>query len=199
MPRSDLTTTLGTLPAAMLPSEEFLKLQFLPTRQLRNQRWQNFGLSADFLGDYFAAFFPGDIAPNHKINRRDIVKGSISYIANELIENGVKYNDSRVKLPITITLQLYEHHILVEVINHAASEQADRYQAFIQTLLESDLDEFYTQQLEKSALGDGHSNMGILMLMNDYGAELGWVFKPIAHQDQNDAIFQVKVVAKLAL
>lgn len=152
-------------------------MNFSPSSAPRKRRWSNYGLSADFLGDYFAAFFPGDTVENSPLNRRETVKAAVSYIANELLENAVKYSDEVVKRPISISLYLYEDKIIFQSINHTSPAIADKYCRFIQQVLTSDLDELYTQQLEQTALGNGESNMGLLTMMNDYAARFGWQFQ----------------------
>lgn len=196
MPFPNRIKTYGVFLEDVPNSEEYLTLQFSPAYAPRNQRWKNYGLSADFLGDYFATFFPGDDVPNSKINRQATVKAAVSYIANELLENAVKYSDEVANLPITITLKLYEQQILIEVTNHATPQVVATYQQFIEELLSTDLDELYAQQLEKTALGLGGSNMGILTMMNDYGAEFGWQFQV---QTLNPDVIRVRVMARLVV
>lgn len=161
------------------PSNEYLTLHFSLTSTARKRRWSNYGLSADFLGDYFAAFFPGDEVTDSSINRRDTVKGAVSYIANELLENAVKYSDEAADQPVSITLYLYEQEIIFKIINPAQTTISQTYQNFIQELQNADLDELYTLQLEKTASGTGESHLGLLTMMNDYSARFGWKFEPI--------------------
>lgn len=175
-PAQTFGLSLDSIPA----SDEYLTLHFSPASPPRRRRWRNYGLSADFLGDYFAAFFPGDQIPDSKINRQDTVKAVVSYIANELMENAVKYSVEGNNHPISITLHLYAHEIIFEVTNYTSPTWAATYQSFIETLLAADLDEFYTQQLEKTATGTGPSQMGLLTIMHDYGAKMGWSLQPLA-------------------
>jgi hypothetical protein len=179
MTQTFIEQTFGSFPSEMPASEEYLTLNFSPSSAPRNRRWSNYGLSADFLGDYFAAFFPGDEIPDSKINRRDTVKAAVSYVANELIENAVKYSDESANLPISITLYLYERGIIFQITNYANPAMVEKYQRFIQDLLDADFDEFYTRQLEKAAMGMGESSMGLLTMINDYSAEFGWKFQPV--------------------
>jgi hypothetical protein len=190
--------TFGDFPEDFFVGEEYLTLSFSPYSSARQRRWGNYGLSADFLGDYFAAFFPGDAVCNSPINRRDAVKAAVSYIANELLENAVKYSDAAANLPISISLYLYEQQIVFHAVNYANPEEVDRYQAFIQTLLNSNVDELYLRQLEKTAIGDGQSNIGILTMINDYAACFSWKFQPLTSRspDQPNAI-QVSVLVRL--
>lgn len=186
--------TFGAFVDQIPASDEFLTLNFSPVSIPRKRRWNHYGLSADFLGDYFAAFFPGDAVPDSKINRKDSVKATVSYIANELLENAVKYSDETTALPISITLHLYEQELIFQVTNYVSSVTAERYQKFIQELLDTDLDELYTRQLEKTALGTGESNMGLLTMMNDYSARFGWRFQPLNTQA---GLVRVNVMAYL--
>ncbi|NJN38779.1 MAG: ATP-binding protein, partial [Acaryochloridaceae cyanobacterium CSU_3_4] len=122
-------------------SQEYLTLNFAPTSApQRQQRWHNNGLSADFLGDYFATFFPGEPVLNSEIDLKGTVKATVSYIANELLENAFKYSDELANLPITITLRLYDREILFQVTNYANQAMAQHYQAFVQKIESTDLD-----------------------------------------------------------
>jgi hypothetical protein len=187
--------TLGDFVAPPPNSKEYLKLQFSPTSEARRKRWRNSGISADFLGDYFATFFPGDEVPDSKINKRDTVKAAVSYIANELLENALKFTKPDTLEPITVSLYLYEHQIILQVINTVDSATAQKYQTFIQRLLDAeDFDQVYIEQLEKTATGAGESSMGILTLISDYSVRFGWKF-----ETTNPQIIQVNVLGYLDL
>ncbi|MBF2029511.1 MAG: ATP-binding protein [Oscillatoriales cyanobacterium C42_A2020_001] len=179
MTQTSPVQTYGAFSDPIPASEEYLTLNFSPNSAPRKQRWGNYGLSADFLGDYFAAFFPGDAVPHSKINQRDTVKAAVSYIANELLENAVKYNEDSSRLPISISLHLYEQQIIFHVTNYTNQTLAAKYQQFIQEVLSADLDAYYMQQLEKTAMGNGGSSLGILTMMNDYAARFGWKFQSL--------------------
>jgi hypothetical protein len=168
--------TFGHFLDPISPSDEFLTLNFSLSTQPRNQRWRNYGLSADFLGDYFSTFFPGE---THGVNAKETIKASVSYIANELLENAVKYSDPSLNFPISITLRLYPEQIIFEVANPASQSLVKTYQAFIQLLLKSDPSDLYLKQLEATATGLGESHMGLLTMINDYEAQFGWRFTPM--------------------
>jgi hypothetical protein len=183
----------GEFLEAIPASNEYLTLNFSPTSAARKRRWEHNGISADFLGDYFAAFFPGDASSENTINRKNAVKGIVSYIANELLENAVKYSDKSANLPISITLYLYEEELIFHVSNYAAQINVAKYQDFISQILDSDPDELYTRQLEKTAMGTGESNMGLLTIINDYSARLGWKFHGL---QQDSTLVHVSVIAR---
>ena len=161
-------------------SPEFLTLNFSLNQENRLQRWRNYGLSADFLGDYFANFFPGGDDDSKDISHQESVKGSVRYIANELLENAVKYSAIASESPITITLRLYDHQIIFETRNLTSLDNVEKYQTFIQRLLNSDPNDLYIEQLEKSAMGNSdQSHIGLLTMINDYQAQFGWQFAPV--------------------
>jgi hypothetical protein len=196
----------GDYKETLLASDEYLTIQFSPTTSPRQQRWRNYGLSADFLGDYFAAFFPGHVLSSQTINHKDAVKAAVSYVANELLENAVKFSDENARQPISISLFLYKEEIVFKVINYVNSQVASQYQAFIQELINSDIDDLYMRQLEKTATGSGQSNMGLLTMVNDYGAKLGWKFEahsPQSHSSQSYSpqcpLVQVNVLVTLGV
>lgn len=186
--------TFGEFTDTIPAGEEYLTLRFAPSSAPRKRRWRNYGLSADFLGDYFAAFFPGDAMPDSKINQRDTVKAAVSYIANELIENAVKYTEDSTHLPISISLYLYDRQIIFHATNYASQVYTQHYQRFIREVLSSTLDDFYMRQLEKAATGTDGSSMGILTMMNDYNARFGWKFQPL---EKEPTLVQVEVLVYL--
>lgn len=194
MTQTTLAQTYGDFIETVPLSEEYLTLNFSPNSAPRQRRWRNYGLSADFLGDYFAAFFPGDATPDSKINQRDTVKAAVSYISNELLENAVKYNETSEAFPISISLHLYDSQIIFRITNYTNQARATKYQNFIRELLESDLDAYYMGQLERAAMGNGESSVGILTMMNDYGSRFGWRFTPL---ESPSIVTRVEVVVCL--
>lgn len=197
---NQLPNQFGRFVDCLENSKEYLTICFSPSASARQQRWRNYGLSADFLGDYFATFFPGS---SHKagstedLMQRDTVKSAISYIANELLENAIKYHSDRAQDPISISLFLYEDLIVFQSINLVEPLPAEQFKGFIQAILSAgDIDHLFSQQLEKAAMGQGESHMGFLTMMCDYGVEFGWGFEPSPqHQD----LIQVNVQAYLSL
>lgn len=179
-----MTQTFGNFIDEMPLTEEYLTISFSPSSNARQRRWSNYGLSADFLGDYFATFFPGNPDLDDKIAKQEVIKASISYIANELLENAIQHSDLAAKFPIHISLYLYDTQLIFVVTNGASRSKVEKYKEFIQELLTSDVDALYTQQLEKTALGGGGSHMGLLTMINDYLAQFGWKFESLPNQPE---------------
>jgi hypothetical protein len=158
---------------------EFLALSFSPLSAPIRSRWRNNGLSADFLGDYVTTFFSanGDLtdAPAHQ---REI-QHAVTYIANEFLENAMKYHERDVDIPIGIRLELTGSQITISASNGVGAEQADRYKAFVERILSHDAGALLVRQLEESSMNiaANESGLGLLTMINDYGARLGWKFE----------------------
>lgn len=155
---------------------EGLELTFSPTSVPLKQRWRNNGLSADFMADYVGTFLPRvEDDPDHQARNEDVI-GAIKYIANELLENGMKYNDDRLGQPIRMKLVLSADHIVFSETNAVAGDGVAKLRLFVDEVMDSDPSEMYVRQLERAAEGSG-SGLGLLTMINDYGASLGWKFE----------------------
>ncbi len=159
---------------------EYLTLAFSPISAPLRSRWRNNGLSADFLGDYVTTFLPGKGGEAVIEKRQNQIRHAVTYIANELLENAMKYHERDVDIPIRIHLELASDRITVSVSNGIARAQAEIYRGFVEHLGEGDAGDLLLQQQEESAKGDDSavSCLGLLTMISDYGAELAWRFDP---------------------
>jgi hypothetical protein len=155
---------------------EYLKIGFHPTSIPLQQRWRNNGLSADFLAGYVSTFFPGKdpISTERQIEIRD----AISYIANELLENAMKFSYGSSRHTVSIEMFLEADVISLYSVNCLEPDKLESFQQFIQRLLTEDPRELYIAQLERNAEddNDGVSSLGFLTMLNDYGATVAWKF-----------------------
>ncbi|HNC46862.1 MAG TPA: ATP-binding protein, partial [Acidobacteriota bacterium] len=124
-----------------------------------------------------------DELPEDKIGKPETIKGSVSYIANELLENAMKYNEESAKFPVSISLYLYDEKLVFLVSNYTDQASGQIYSDYVKKLLTSDIDELYGQHLERIATNDGVSQMGLLTILNDYGATLGLKVDPVEASD----------------
>jgi len=162
------------------PDIESLTLRFSPGSLPIKQRWRNNGLSADFLADYVSTFFPRIEEDQASEARRREIAGAVKYIANELLENAMKYSLDPTPQPISIQLQLDHERIAFWASNAADAVQADRLRAFVARLMSGDPDELYLEQIQSGAeTGSEGSGLGFLTMINDYGARLAWRFVPL--------------------
>ncbi len=184
MPQSSTDRVFGRFLEPLLPTEEYLTINFSPTSGSRKEYWRNNGISADFLGDYFSSFFPISEDTQAKIDKRNEIKSMVSFIANELLENAMKYSEQNFRLPVTISLHLYEQELVFIAANYAHLTTIATYQEFIQEIISSDIDDLYLRQMEKAATGESGSSMGLLTMINDYNADLGWKFVSLSDKPE---------------
>ncbi len=158
---------------------EYLTLSFSPISVPLRSRWRNNGLSADFLGDYVITFLPTKTGKVTADSRQKEIKHAITYIANELLENAMKYHENLVDIPIGIHLELTSDHITVSVSNSIDAGQAQRYKTFVGDLLGGNAADMLLKHQEESAKSAGSvsSCLGLLTMVSDYDAKLGWLFE----------------------
>lgn len=175
---------LGNFIQNLAPSQEYLILSFSPGSIPISQRWRNNCLSADFLADYLSTFFLGNEKGQIDLNKQAEVKSAVSYIANELLENAMKYGVAKSPLPISIQVHLNRDLIIFQLTNSIPVQQTLRFQSYIENLLDGDPQELYLAQLERNALEESSedSGLGLLTMLNDYGAKLGWKFESLPQQ-----------------
>ena len=193
-----MTEIFGEFNDILSPSQEYLVLQFSPSSIPLKQRWRNNGLSADFMAYYFMTFFPGSDEDSDTDSKQAEIKGAVSYIANELIENAMKFNDETSPHPISISLHLHQDKLIFLTTNSVSPEKVDDFQAYIQQVTTSDTEELYISQLEKNAEDETctASRLGVLTMINDYLAKVGWKFETV---QQEPKIITVTTMVQLTL
>jgi hypothetical protein len=157
-------------------NEQFLVINFSSSSVPVKQRWRNNGLSADFVADYLVTFFPTIDDDPKNTKRQAELKGAVSYVANELLENTLKYHDDTLRKPIQLGIHILEETVILYSINHVSSFQLKNLLETLEVLTTSDPEELYLIQLEKLADDDnsGASGMGLITIMHDYQGKLGW-------------------------
>jgi hypothetical protein len=176
-----MTQIFGDFSDDVPNSQEGLTIVFSPTSTSLKERWGNNGLSADFMADYFATFFPGTENDTSESDMQAQVKSAVSFIANELIENAMKFNDETSPYPISISLLMDRHRLVFLATNSVHPQRLERFQAFIKELLTCDPNELYLRHLEND-MDDNKENgsgLGLLTMINDYCAKLGWKFETV--------------------
>ena len=158
---------------------EYLMLEFSPLSAPLQSRWRNNGLSADFLGDYVTTFLPANRDIGASGRRQGEIRHAVTYIANELLENAMKYHQRGISIPIGIRLELNADNITVTVSNGVGFDSARIYKSYVEGVLKEDPNDLLVRQLENSSAGEESTKscVGLLTMVNDYGAKLGWRFE----------------------
>jgi hypothetical protein len=180
--------------------KENLTLGFSPSSIPISERWRNNGLSADYVAEYLANVLNVDDYKSNDIEYLADIKSSASYIANELLENGMKYCNKQIEYPIIFHIELVSNEIRFFLENTIIPANAQKLQEFINELNNSDPLELYVQQLERNAEADLEDNtssgLGFLSIINDYSAKLGWKFQTV---DRSSLVMSVTTLVRLML
>ncbi len=179
-----MSTIFGDFLHVLPPSQEYLILSFSPGSISLQKRWRNNCLSADFLADYLSTFFLDTDNCESELKKQIQIKSAVSYIANELLENAMKYSNKSSRLPISIQIHLNYERIIFQTTNSLEQQNLNNFQAYIKKMLDSDADELYLNVLEKNALDENNENsgLGFLTMINDYNAKLGWKFETFSQK-----------------
>jgi len=166
------------------PEDDSLEITFSPNSRPIKQRWKNNRLSANFVADYFANFFPSDQENPNSQERIKTFQSAVSYISNELLENAIKFNNENAKSKIRFGIYFIEKAEEVNAVIFATNSLKpgadDKLKSFIEKLLTADLNELYVQQVEKSIEEDtAASGLGMITMINDYEAKMGWKLETI--------------------
>ncbi len=175
-----MSEILGDFKEDLHKSNEFLCLSFSPGSIPLQQRWRNNGLSADFVADYLVTFFPAREDDPQTIQRQKELKSAVSYIANELLENAMKFHSKQTDDPIQFGLYLQEDNVVIFSINSSDQDTVDQLRQVIDKLTTYDLEELYINQMEQMAEENGDtSGLGLLTIIHDYLAKVGWKFETL--------------------
>ncbi|HAG84909.1 MAG TPA: ATP-binding protein [Cyanobacteria bacterium UBA11162] len=175
------------------PGHDYLDIGFSASSRPIKQRWRNNRLSAYFVADYLSTFLPVDDDDPGSDRRQEECKGAVSYIANELLENAMKFHSPNQQHPVRFGIHFIEDPEVTVVLfatNAITNPMQDKYQSFIEELLASDPEELYVHQLEQSAEEENthSSGLGLLTMINDYSAKLGWKFEAIGNNPDAIAV-----------
>ncbi|MES1990765.1 MAG: ATP-binding protein [Pseudomonadota bacterium] len=150
--------------------------------------WAHCGATAEFLGS-----FNGALAATHNLDAND-ARHSIGYLANELVENAVKFRSDG---NVTISTALEDDEFTFRLTNNTSTATATGFEVLLGELTSRDPGDLLIERIEANALDPDNSGsgLGILTLMNDYGARIGWEFS----QDSDHANVRIQTVASLTL
>lgn len=165
--------------------EEYLSIRFSPSRLPLKKRWENNGLSADFIADYFKIFYVSkqeeDVGEANEFLLENL-RNSVKYIANELLENAMKFQAPIIyPTAARIFLSLYSDKLVFYITHSITREQFQTFESFVQRILTNDPQSLYIEAMRQSAKEENthRSGMGLLSMICDYNAKLGWKFETI--------------------
>ena len=155
-----------------------LNYQLLKTEYDKNglliHRFSFGEIALQFLKIIYVSYLDKDLLAEAEIRQ------SVDYIANELLENSIKYSDltaTKIKLEINVATQ----YITVSSTNLISENRRNIFLDYIREIRYSDPSELYIKQLEQSLNDNDKSGLGLLSIIHDYKAEISWKFTSTAH------------------
>jgi hypothetical protein len=179
-------------------TKEKLTLEFLPDSISVQEFWRNNDYAANFIADFLTTFITKNGSEASDLQRHAEIKSTTSYIANELLENAVKYSHQASQIPIKIKLYSNKGKALFFISHSLSHLRSANLQGIIYQLSNANHEELYINQLEKS-VDDEYSfksGLGFLSMINDYSAKLAWKFEPVA---EKPAVMVVTTMVEFAI
>ncbi len=164
-----MDTRFGNFDVAAGSTDHHERLTFFDTAL--DLRWVHCSETARFMGGFYAAKARAD-----GLDPREAEHG-IAYLVNEILENVVKFREPGAGA-VTIASRLHDGGFELRTSNIISHATSARFQAILVDLLARDPGELLIERIEANAVDPeaGGSGLGILSLMGDYGAQLGWRF-----------------------
>ncbi|MEO1353215.1 MAG: ATP-binding protein, partial [Cyanobacteria bacterium J06635_15] len=82
---------------------------------------------------------------------------------------------------INIEIHVFECRVVIISTNLVNELREKLFQTYIQKIITSDVSELYFKQLEENIDNNQKSGLGLLTIINDYKAKVGWKFESSDH------------------
>ncbi len=161
-----------------------LELNFTEGSPPIKQAWRNNLLSASFLAEYFSNYLSNTESEFEVEERVEEIKTTLTYIGNELLDNARKFHETNQQHQVQFGIHFLPNLDIITAVvltkNCIDTQKIDKFKTLIEELLSSDTHELYVKQIEKTATDEDSeaSGLGLLSIINDYSAKLGWKFEP---------------------
>ncbi|MFB2967938.1 DUF6272 family protein [Aerosakkonema sp. BLCC-F183] len=191
-----MSQIIGNFIEEVLDDSKIFMMEFFMHAIPMTKRKQTRYLSMAFMAEYLANFFTFKEENEFLFKQEIQIKSAANYIANELLENSLKYNYELGKYPLRFAIYLLERNLVFVTKNCVNKKTLDKLNNFINELIDSDVSELYFRQLEKGAEENSEeSQLGFLSILNDYEAKLGWKFETVSKEPE---ITSVTTMVQLA-
>jgi hypothetical protein len=151
--------------------------------------WSRAGVTADFVADLLFG-----ISERHG-RVADGNRHSISFVANEFIENAIKFRSGG---DVIIEASVEEDIFQLAVTNISSPTSRSKLSQLVSKIGKENPEKLLLEQLEAAATSTdlNASGLGILTVMADYKAEVVWVVDESAQED--DGPVRVRVALPLS-
>lgn len=131
--------------------------------------WQHASATCEFVSDVMALR-----SEKSKVSYGH-AQHTIAYLVNELLENSIKFKSAG---DVSIRCSLEGKRFEIVVANPISQAAAAKFVPLLNEIVSRDPGELLIERIEQNAASEGSSasGLGILTLMNDYEAKMGWKF-----------------------
>lgn len=143
-------------------NEKSLTLTILPSDP--DSYWDNISRIADFISDYYM-----------EILKNEYRKNIISAVANELIENSVRFSRSK-NLPVTIESSLNSGRIYISVSNSIDASSKSEFILRLNDLFTGDVRTKYLNRLKNISDTGKSGGLGLMMIRKNYARLINFWF-----------------------
>ncbi len=159
-------------------------------------KWGTASSAANYISNYFANALREEISEQAQAE----ISGNLNFVANELLENAIKFHFNRY-LPLSCIVQQDENEFVLQVSNSVDSSRLPAFYRLIEELLSHDPAELFILHMENSleVLSESTSGLGLITIMNDYEGKLGWRFETLAGLPGLPAQIVVTTLARIPL
>jgi hypothetical protein len=158
---------------------ETLALRFSSAMLAPQRQWLNNSVIAHFVAEYWRTL--ATAYQSCAIDQIGDVAESVSYIANELLDNAMKYGSLKTAhaTQIALRLSIFSQNIDLYVTNASVPQQWRSFQDYLATFLTEEPEQYYFRQMEANAASRELtvSRLGLLSILCDYHGQLGWKFE----------------------
>lgn len=137
--------------------------------------WKKCGIVANFFGSYQAL--------DYKYSSENVVS-LISTIANELIENSVKFSFKNSS--INLKMQKIGPFISLETTNLASDKQIKKLTCFINKVQKKSFEHLFYDTIENSNHKSNVSELGLITIMKDYTSDCSIELKKVTTSNQHE-------------
>ncbi len=169
-------TVLGAFPEPPSPVLSAIELEVIPIDLVTE--WRRCGMVADFMADYMV----------HAFERRDEARSILSTVANELVENAVKFSAEK-RAAAHVSIRYHGEVVHAEIRNEATNDHVQDLRELLADLARDDAAAVFRRRMED------RRGLGLALLARDYRATVGATVAPSGEGGKNAVCLRVALSA----
>ncbi|OHE72341.1 MAG: hypothetical protein A2007_04770 [Verrucomicrobia bacterium GWC2_42_7] len=139
--------------------------------------WRHCDVFSKLITDYAGTFLQEKRDSRYTSRNWFGLKDSISYLANEMLENALKFRDGG---EISFQIDILESQVVFFVTNIIHKSKVAKFQELLLYYGSKPAEDILLETLEKNSTGDSKASaIGLLTIINDHEAKVSWEFEPL--------------------